>query len=168
MAGAQRFDSLAFGVSAAEANAMDPQQRLLLESGYVSLHAHPHRRATLMGSDVGVFLGMERPDWIWAQPPSARGSVYAVSSDNVSVAAGRLSFALGLQGPCASLDTACASALAALHSGANAVRGRECGEALAVLSASSLCLMGMCGVQHAIGRWAVQDAGCSGQWLCAF
>merc|ERR1719230_998496 len=99
---------------------MDPQQRLLLETGYTALHASSHRRATLMGGDGGVFLGIERPDWAVAQPPAARGSVYAVTGDNVSVAAGRVCFVLGLQGPCSSVDTACASALAALHGGAHA------------------------------------------------
>ena len=67
-----------------------------------------------MGSDRGVFLGMERSDWAIAQPPSARGSVYAVTGDNVSVAAGLL-FVLGPQGPCTSVDTACASAPVAMQ-----------------------------------------------------
>ena len=62
-----------------------------------------------MDSDCGVFLGIERPDWALAQPPAARGSVYAVTGDNVSAAAGRVSFALGLQGLCESMDTACTS-----------------------------------------------------------
>ena len=35
--GAERFDQVAFGISAAEAGAMDPQQRLLLEHGYACL-----------------------------------------------------------------------------------------------------------------------------------
>ena len=67
--GAERFDNLAFGISSAEAGAMDPQQRLLLDVGYAALHASFHRRATLMGGDSGVFLGIERPDWGLAQPP---------------------------------------------------------------------------------------------------
>ena len=111
---------------------MDPQQRLLLELGYAALHGSSQRRVTLMDADGGVFLGIERPDWALAQPPSARGSVYAVTGDNVSAAAGRLCFALGLQGPCASVDAACASALAALHGGAAAARGGECAAALAL------------------------------------
>merc|ERR1711903_310341 len=132
VAGAQRFDAVAFGLSPAEAGAMDPQQRLLLELGYASLHAATQRRVTLMGGDGGVFLGIERPDWALAQPPSARGSVYAVTGDNVSAAAGRVSFVLGLQGPCSSMDTACASSLSAVHCGALAVKGSECGVALAL------------------------------------
>ena len=101
------FDSTIFTISIAEAGAMDPQQRLLLELGYAALHGSIYRRATLMGGDGGVFLGIERPDWALTQPPSARGSVYVVTGDNVSVVAGRMSFALGMQGPCSSVDTAC-------------------------------------------------------------
>jgi len=62
-----------------------------------------------------------------AQPPEARASVYAVTGDNVSAAAGRVSFSLGLQGPCSSIDTACSSSLVALHQAAKAVRNGECG-----------------------------------------
>ena len=130
--GAQRFDAAAFSLSLAEAGAMDPQQRLLLELGYAALHGSSQRRITLMGCDVGVLLGIERPDWALAQPPLARGSVYAVTGDNVSAAAGRVSFALGLQGPCSSVDTACSSALAAVHWGGYAIRGGESRAALAL------------------------------------
>jgi acyl carrier protein len=140
ISGADQFDGLAFGISPAEAGAMDPQQRLLTELGYAALHGTSHRRLTLMGGDSGVFLGMERPDWALAQPPAARGSVYTVTGDNLSVAAGRLSFVLGLQGPCSSIDTACASSLSALHGGLHAVRGVECGVALALgVSGHAIC-----------------------------
>ena len=130
--GVQRFDARAFGLSSAEAGRMDPQQRLLLEIGYASLHASSHRRATLLGGDSGIFLGIERPDWALAQPPSARDSVYAVTSENVSAAAGRVSFALGLQGPCTSLDTACSSSLVALHWARHAVSSDGTSVALAL------------------------------------
>lgn len=124
VSGAQCFDGSAFGLSRAESCVTDPQQRLLLECSYTSLHMSTRRRATLLGGDTGVFLGVERPDWALAQPRESQTSVYAVISDNVSVAAGRVSFTLGLHGPCSSVDTACSSALAAL-----------CGAALDISSA---------------------------------
>ena len=129
VAGAERFDAKSFGISAAEVGAMDLQQRMLLEHGYTALHAAAHRRNTLAGGDGGVFLGIERPDWAFAQPPAARSSVYAVTGDNVSVAAGRISFTLGLQGPVSTVDTACSSAIAALHCAAHAVAQREASDA---------------------------------------
>ena len=100
LAGAERFDGKCFGVSPAESSAMDPQQRLVLEVAYEALHGAGARKASLLGDDAGVFLGIERPDWGILQmlgPASARQSVYAATGDTTSVAGGRLSFVLGLQ-----------------------------------------------------------------------
>ena len=167
VSGAQLFDSRAFSISHAEVGAMDPQQRLLLELGYAALHASGQRRKLLMGGDGGVFLGIERPDWAIAQPPAARASVYSVTGDNVSAAAGRLSFVLGLQGPCSSVDTACASALAALHGSAHAVRASECGHALALAVGLKLAPHGTLGAASAgmlsvDGRCKTLDARANG------
>ena len=125
---AERFDCAFFGLSPAESAAMDPQQRLLLEVGYAALHNAGHRRAPLLGSDTGVFLGIQNTDWLQGAAGAAASSVYAVSGGTISIAAGRLSFALGLHGPCASVDTACSSALVALHGARQALRAAECGE----------------------------------------
>ena len=135
VARADRFDHRLFGVSRAEAGAMDPQQRLLLECGYEALHGHGGRLAWLLGGggDVGVFVGIERPDWATVQSavPELHSSVYTGTGATVSVASGRLSFVLGLQGPCVSVDTACSSALVAAYNGSHAVRSAECISAVA-------------------------------------
>lgn len=52
-------------------------------------------------------------------------SVFSTSGGALSIASGRLSYTLGLVGPCYSLDTACSSALAALHICSSAVNGGE-------------------------------------------
>ena len=67
LAGVERFDGKCFGVSPAEASAMDPQQRLVLEIAYEALHGAGARKASLLGDDTGVFLGIERPDWALLQ-----------------------------------------------------------------------------------------------------
>eukprot|EP00964_Phaeocystis_antarctica_P082519 scaffold51764_cov63-Phaeocystis_antarctica.AAC.2 len=100
LAGVERFDGRCFGVSPAESSTMDPQQRLVLEVAYEALHGAGARRASLLGDDAGVFLGIERPDWAILNalgPASGRQSVYAATGDTTSVAGGRLSFVLGLQ-----------------------------------------------------------------------
>ena len=117
---------------------MDPQQRLLLEVGYAGIHASGYRHAKLMGNEGGVFLGIERPDWLFMQPPSAQTSVYAATGDNASIAGGRLSFVLGLQGPCVSVDTACSSALVALDAAALFAQYADC--TLAAVMSTSLKL----------------------------
>ena len=166
--GVGRFDNLFFEISPVEVAAMDPQQRLLLEDGYLALHATNQRRASVIDSDTAVCLGSERPEWAAVMPPSARGSVYAISGDNVSVAAGRLCFTLGMQGPCATIDTACSSFLVALHTGAHAVKGGECSNvALALAVALKLSPLGtICaaslGMLSVNGRCMTFDARANG------
>ena len=113
VADAQLFDSAFFGVSPAETHAMDPQQRLLLEFGYVAFHAVCDRRESLRAADVGVFLGIMNADFATLHMQGE--SVYAATGGTISIAAGRISFVLGTQVPCGSYDTACSSALVALH-----------------------------------------------------
>ena len=74
-----------------------------------------------MYSDVGIFVG--------AEPSGIRGreeDVFSVSGAASSVTSGRLSYTFGLVGPCYSIDTACSSALAALHICAVSVLHKEC------------------------------------------
>ena len=95
---------------------MDPQQRLVLEQGYAALHAARYDRTTLLGSDTGVALGIYSTEFdtvLHAGPH--KSSVYAVTASSLSIASGRLSYVLGLHGPCVSYDTACSAALIATH-----------------------------------------------------
>ena len=128
VSGADRFDNRAFSIAPAEARTMDPQQRALLETGYVALHGSGLRSDRLLGGSVGYFLGIERPDWALkaALTPDVKVTAYTVTADTISIACGRVSFALGLHGPCMAIDTACASGLTAMHSAGLAVRGGEC------------------------------------------
>jgi acyl transferase domain-containing protein len=137
---ASDFDAHAFGISPAEAHTMDPQQRLLLEQCYESLHSVSERRAALFGRPLGVHVAIERPDWsiVLQRTPSLAASVYAVTGDNVSVAAGRISFCLGLHGPAASIDTACSSALVAVHAVRHLLSAHECDQALAAATSLKL------------------------------
>ena len=99
---------------------------LLIQVGFTALHAAGRRRSTLLGSDASVSLGLDS-EWTWSLvcPPAVAKSLFAETGGDRSVAAGRTSYVLGLQGPCSTVDTACASALSALHAAAYFVRGRE-------------------------------------------
>jgi hypothetical protein len=103
---ADTFDNRHFSIAPAEAAVMDPQQRLLLEHGYEALHAAGMRKSELLGSLTGVYVGVWACEYaaLLKRSPAA-SSAYAVTSATCSVVVGRVSFALGLQGPCLSFDT---------------------------------------------------------------
>ncbi|EGB04291.1 hypothetical protein AURANDRAFT_14586, partial [Aureococcus anophagefferens] len=56
---------------------------------------------------------------------------YSGTSGALSVASGRVSFTLGLTGPCLTLDTACSSSLVAAHLAASAIELIKCPKAAA-------------------------------------
>ena len=129
---AQWFDNGFFGISAAEAAVMDPQQRLLLEHGYAALHGAGQRKQALMGSGTGVYVGVWACEYVEVLSSSPAGlSVFAASAATCSVVAGRVSFALGMLGPCVSFDTACSSGIVAGHAAMRALQCSECTDALA-------------------------------------
>ena len=129
--GADLFEAASFSISAAEAAAMDPQQRLLLERGYAALAGAQLSRSALSGREVAVNVGQWASDFgsVLAGTPAGR-SVYASTGFSCSVTCGRVSFVLGLHGPCASYDTACSASLVAAHGSVRALQRGECEVAL--------------------------------------
>jgi acyl transferase domain-containing protein len=128
------FDAHAFGIAPREATEMDPQQRLLLEVSSEALERAGQAPDRLQGSRTGVFVGICSNDYAringFADDPG-RVNAYSASGVAHSVAAGRISYVLGLQGPSVAVDTACSSSLVALHLACQSLRLRESRMALA-------------------------------------
>ncbi len=127
------FDPAFFGISPREALTMDPQQRLLLEVAWEALENAGISPASLHGTQSGVFVGICNSDHFNRLLQRGPESIdaYVASGSAHSVAAGRIAYFLGLQGPALSIDTACSSSLVALHAACASLRNGEAGLALA-------------------------------------
>lgn len=127
------FDAAFFRISPREAVTLDPQQRLALELGWEALEQAGIAPDGLVGQAVGVFLGISSIDhWqqVLARSPETIDA-YLGTGNSHSVAAGRLSYLLGVSGPSLAIDTACSSSLVAVHLACQSLRQQECDMALA-------------------------------------
>jgi acyl transferase domain-containing protein/NADPH:quinone reductase-like Zn-dependent oxidoreductase/NADP-dependent 3-hydroxy acid dehydrogenase YdfG/acyl carrier protein len=163
------FEPAFFGISPREAAGLDPQQRLLLEVGWEALEDAGIAPDGLDGSLTGVFVGITSMDYAQridvADP--ARSDIYLATGTALNAAAGRVSFTLGLQGPCMAIDTACSSSLVAIHTACQSLRNRESNLALAggvnaILSPDPFVLISKWGMLSPDGRCKTFDASANG------
>jgi phthiocerol/phenolphthiocerol synthesis type-I polyketide synthase C len=120
--GVDDFDADFFKLSQREAAAMDPQQRLLLEIVCEALADGGVPRASLAGSDTGVFVGVSSSEHQVLQlAESHQVDAYFGTGHALSITANRISHVLDLRGPSLVVDTACSSSLVAVHMARRAV-----------------------------------------------
>jgi 3-oxoacyl-(acyl-carrier-protein) synthase/NADPH:quinone reductase-like Zn-dependent oxidoreductase/SAM-dependent methyltransferase/NAD(P)-dependent dehydrogenase (short-subunit alcohol dehydrogenase family) len=164
------FDPRHFGISPREAIGMDPQQRLLLEVSWEALENAGIDPSDLYQSATGVYVGLSSHDY--AQLQLRDGEARAIdphfaSGVAASVAAGRISYVLGLNGPSLSIDTACSSSLVAVHLACEALRRGECSMAMAggvnlILSHEPSVAFAQAGMLSERGVCRAFDAGADG------
>ena len=135
------FDDHFFQKSKRESSALDPHQRLLLQTTYHALEsagwfgAGQQREAesydrTKGSSSTGCFIGMSAPDYalnLACHPPSPYTGFGMIRS----FVAGYLSHHFGWTGPSHTIDTACSSAMVAIHQACRAIQAGECTQAVA-------------------------------------
>ncbi|MEV6449470.1 SDR family NAD(P)-dependent oxidoreductase [Amycolatopsis sp. NPDC051716] len=163
------FDADAFGISPREARGMDPQQRLLLEVAGEAIDDAGIATGALERSATSVFVGINTSDYrqLLAADESAGVDAYAATGTTFSVAAGRLSFLLGLDGPAMAIDTACSSSLVAAHLAARSLRSGESDLALVagvnlMLSPVTTASLAKLNALSADGRCKTFDASADG------
>src|SRR5581483_1680058 len=106
------FDPYFFGIPPRDATGLDPQHRLLLEVAWRAAEDAGVTSTQLKQGRTGVFVALCTDDYyqlLREHVPEAE--FQAFFSSLKSNGAGRLSYALGLNGPSVTLDTACSSSL---------------------------------------------------------
>jgi acyl transferase domain-containing protein len=164
------FDPAFFAISPREARALDPQQRMLLETSVEALESAAIATDKLAGSRTGVFVGGSTTDYgqlLMHSDGSAEPDHYAGTGGALNSLSGRIAFTFGLQGPCVTIDTACSSALTAVHVACQSLRARECELALAggvnvVLLPDAMVLFSRWGMLAPDGRCKTFDAAADG------
>ena len=128
------FDPQFFGISPREAPYVDPQHRLLLETAWEAIEDAGLVLDLEHGTDLGVFVGISHNDYQGIQGTPwehSRISPHSPTGCAHSIAANRISYCFNLLGPSIAMDTACSSALTAVHAACEYIRSDRGDVALA-------------------------------------
>jgi acyl transferase domain-containing protein/acyl carrier protein len=137
LADVDKFDARFFGFSPRDASVMDPAQRFFLE---VAWEAVEHAGYTGLPEDgpVGVFAGSGAPLYMMenlrTNPELMRSMgefLVRHTGNDMNFMATRVSYEMDLRGPSINVQTACSSALVALHMACQSLLSGECTLALA-------------------------------------
>lgn len=123
-----KFDARFFNISPKEAAQLDPQQRLLLEMTWEAFENGDIDITKYNGTNTGVYLGMSTTEYSLANLYSGdlnNIDAYSLTGTCMSTACGRIAYTFGFQGPCIAVDTACSSALTALHLACTAINAGQ-------------------------------------------
>ncbi|WP_347879291.1 SDR family NAD(P)-dependent oxidoreductase [Burkholderia sp. BCC0419] len=132
LADVARFDAARFGISPREAALMDPQQRIFLETVLQAVEDAGYGQQWLGGREIGLFVGASTSDYeSMLTDAGVRVEPHVASGVAHSIIANRVSHLFDWHGPSEVVDTACSSALVAVHRAISALRNGECEMAVA-------------------------------------
>ena len=129
-----KFDCSFFGISPREAESLDPQHRLLLEVSWEALENAGQSVDALKESATGIYVGIFSYEYGRVRLVGGEHhkiDPYSVTGVSHSMAAGRISYLFGFQGPNIAIDTSCSSSLVSLHLAVASLQSRESDLALA-------------------------------------
>jgi amino acid adenylation domain-containing protein len=129
---AEWFDPGFFQLTDREARLLDPQHRVFLETAWTALEDGGYSGG---GARIGVYAGAEINTYLPLLPseamPSSASLFQAFVANDKDFLATRVSYCLNLTGPSMTIQTACSTALVAIHQARMALVNGECELALA-------------------------------------
>ncbi|CRZ16896.1 type I polyketide synthase [Mycolicibacterium neworleansense] len=167
--GIDGFDPEFFGISPREAVWIEPQQRLMLETVWEGLERAGYGPDSLRGSRTGVFVGVAANEYahLLSSEPIDKIEPHFITGNALNAISGRVAFALGFEGPAVAVDTACSSALVAVHQACQALQSGDCDMALAggvnvLLSPVTVVAASRARMLSPVGRCKTFDASADG------
>ena len=163
-----RFDAAFFGISPKEAAQMDPQQRLVLELAWEALEDAAIDPLSLRKRPVGIFVGAMASEYArLTQGDACSIDAHTATGQDTSIIAARVSYVLGVQGTSLTVNTACSSALVAIHLACQSLRLGESTMALAggvnlMVSPHGTVAMTKFGAMNPAGQCRAFDASANG------
>ncbi|NKB51774.1 MAG: SDR family NAD(P)-dependent oxidoreductase [Rhizobiaceae bacterium] len=159
--GIDQFDAGFFEYSPREARLMDPQQRLLLEVAWHGFEDAGYIPGEL-DRRVGAFVGSGGvvSSYLLAQSAlhgGATGGVEHLANDKDFLST-KLSYKLGLTGPSVNVQTACSTAMVAVHLACQSILDGEC--EMAVAGSSVVRVPHIVGYTHRAGDILSPDGKC--------
>ncbi|CAC5378729.1 Phthiocerol/phenolphthiocerol synthesis polyketide synthase type I PpsB,Phthiocerol synthesis polyketide synthase type I PpsD,Highly reducing polyketide synthase alt5,Highly reducing polyketide synthase easB,Phthiocerol/phenolphthiocerol synthesis polyketide synthase type I PpsD,Highly reducing polyketide synthase sor1,Phthioceranic/hydroxyphthioceranic acid synthase,Probable polyketide synthase 37,Narbonolide/10-deoxymethynolide synthase PikA1, modules 1 and 2,Probable polyketide synthase 13,Polyketide sy len=126
-----KWDNKFFGISDSEAAWMNPQHCLALEVTHSAIENAGITLDQIKGTKTGVFIGAMNDDFLLGLQSSRHElNNFVVTGMAPSMTSNRISYHFDLRGPSMTLDTACSSALVAVHLGCQSIRSGEIGTAV--------------------------------------
>ncbi len=167
--GIDGFDPEFFGISPREAVWIEPQQRLMLETVWEGLERAGYSPTALRGSRTGVFVGVAANEYAHLLSSESIDKIepHFITGNALNAISGRVAFALGFEGPAVAIDTACSSALVAVHQACQALHSGDCDMALAggvnvLLSPVTVVAASRARMLSPVGRCKTFDASADG------
>ena len=124
------FDAAFFGVSPAEAPHVDPQQRLVLEESWHCVEDAAIPTAELRAARTAVVISAASRDHLLGPVDWDHVTERSTFGGSDYMLASRVAHQLGLDGPCFSVDAACAGSATAIHLGGRLIHAGEADFAL--------------------------------------